>query len=86
MMRGLGVLTLTFPFILTGLILLGLPVAFTLMRVRGENALTYAVIGAGAGALFGKAVIGVATPYGIATSAFYGCTCALFWWWLRPRG
>lgn len=83
--RGLFMLAISFPYILVGLILLGLPTAYVLSRARAENAFTYAFAGAAAGALWGKVAVGVLTTYGIAMSAFYGCVCALFWWWLRPR-
>ena len=77
--------SVSFPYILVGLILLGFPIAYILARVRAENAFTYALAGAGAGILWGKLALGVlTTTYGIA-SALYGCLCARFWWWLRPR-
>jgi hypothetical protein len=74
----------SFPFILTGLLILGLPTAFLLRRLRAEGGLLYAAAGAATGALFG-AVIGFQTTHGFAVSVFYGCFCALSWWWLRPR-
>lgn len=83
--RGVAMLAITFPYILLGLIVLGLPTAYALKRVRAENVFTYALAGAGTGALWGKLAAGALTTYGLATSAFYGCVCALFWWWLRPR-
>jgi hypothetical protein len=83
--RGVFLLAFSFPYILFGLVLLGLPIAYALMRARVENVLTYALTGGGAGALWGKVALGAVTTYGIAISAFYGCFCALFWWWLRPR-
>ena len=83
--RGAFLLAFSFPYILVGLILLGLPIAYALMRARAENVVAYALAGAATGALWGKIAIGAVTTYGLATSAFYGCVCALLWWWLRPR-
>jgi hypothetical protein len=82
--RGLFRLTMTIPFILVGLILLGLPTAYALARKRAESAFAYALVGTGAGALLGKVAFGFLTTHGYAICAFYGCVCAVFWWWLRP--
>lgn len=83
--RGVFMLAVSFPYIFVGLILLGLPSAYALMRARAENFITYGLAGTASGALWGKVTFGVLTKYGIAISAVYGCTCALFWWALRPR-
>jgi hypothetical protein len=76
--------TLTFPFILAGLVIVGLPVAYLLRRIRAESGVVYAAAGAVSGLLVGAA-IGFQTTYGFLVSAFYGCSCALFWWWARPK-
>jgi hypothetical protein len=83
--RGVFMVLVTFPFILAALILLGLPTAYVLRRLRAENAFTYALAGAMAGALWASTVFGPITTLGVGTCAFYGLTCALAWWWLRPR-
>ena len=83
--RAIWAIVFSFPFILAGLLLLGLPVAFLLRRARAENSLTYAVTGAAGGCLWSTLIGFDATNYGIALAAFYGCACALFWWWLRPK-
>ncbi|HET9428293.1 MAG TPA: hypothetical protein VFO69_08035 [Allosphingosinicella sp.] len=75
---------LTFPFILVGLIVLGLPAAYLLRRGKLESALSYAAAGGLGGAIWGG-ILGFQTTYGSAVSAFYGVTCALFWWVLRSR-
>ena len=83
--RGVFMVAVSFPYVLVGLILLGLPTAYLLSKARAENVFTYALAGAATGALWGKVALGALTPYGIAILAVYGCVCALFWWWLRPR-
>lgn len=83
--RGVFMLAVSFPYILVGLILLGLPTASILLKTRAENVFTYAVAGAGAGALWGKVALGSLASNGIAISAAYGFVCALLWWRLRPR-
>lgn len=82
--RATWLIALTLPFVLVGLLIVGLPTAFVLRRVRLESALIYAAVGAVTGALFGA--IWSQTGYGYAVSAFYGCACALIWWALRPKG
>ena len=84
LVRAVGALAITFPFILVGLLILGLPAAYVLRRLRTETAISYAATGAVAGVLWGY-LIGFQTTYGFGVSAFYGCTCARIWWWLRPR-
>lgn len=83
--RGVGMFALSFPYILLGLILLGLPTAYILSKRRAENVFTYAFAGAVAGTLWGKVALGSLTTAGIAISAAYGCLCALLWWGVRPR-
>jgi hypothetical protein len=83
--RGLFALGISCPYILAGLLLLGLPAAYALNRLRVENALTYGLAGLVTGPLWGWAAIGTQTAYGFVMAAFYGVVCALFWWWLRPR-
>ena len=82
--RAIGMIGLSLPFILMGLLVLGLPAAYLLRRARFESALSYAAAGATTGTVWG-AVLGFQTTYGFVVSAFYGCSCALFWWMLRPR-
>lgn len=83
--RGVFMLVFSFPYVLVGFVLLGLPAAYALERMRAGNAFAYALAGAVTGALWGVVAVGVLTTYGVAVSAFYGCLCALFWWRLRPR-
>ena len=83
--RGAFMLAISFPYILVGLALLGLPAAYALRRVRAESALVYAITGTITGALWGLIVLEHASTYGSVLSALYGCLCALFWWGLRPR-
>lgn len=82
--RALFLAGMSIPFILAGLILLGLPAAYALRRTRAESAISYAVVGFILGALYGF-VMGALTTNGYVVCGFYGCVCALFWWWLRPR-
>jgi hypothetical protein len=82
--RAVGAFALMFPFTLLGLLVLGLPTAYLLRRARAESALSYAAVGCVTGLIWG-AILGVQTNYGHAVTAFYGCSCALFWWILRPR-
>ena len=82
--RAIGSVGLTLPFIFVGLLVLGLPAAYLLRRGRLESALSYAAAGTTTGTLWGY-VLGFQTTYGYVVSAFYGCSCALFWWMLRPR-
>jgi hypothetical protein len=82
--RGVFLFAVSFPYILIGLIVLGLPTAYALGRFQVESVLTYGVAGLFTGALWGVMVLG-SHSYGIANAASYGCVCALFWWWLRPR-
>ncbi|HEX6661284.1 MAG TPA: hypothetical protein VF067_05395 [Sphingomicrobium sp.] len=84
--RGVFALGLSFPYILVGLLLLGLPIAYALHRLRAESALTYSIAGLVTGSLWGWIALGSQTAYGLLITAFYGIVCALFWWWLRPRG
>jgi O-antigen/teichoic acid export membrane protein len=83
--RAMWAVVFSFPFILLGLLLLGLPAAYLLHRGRVESALSYGVAGAAMGAIFGAFWGFHASAYGYAVSAFYGCSCALFWWMLRPK-
>lgn len=84
LLRAIWLFVFSLPFILVGLLLLGLPTAYLLHRARAESALSYGVAGAAMGALFGG-FWGFHTLYGYAVSVFYGCSCALFWWMLRPK-
>jgi len=83
--RAMFTLGIAVPYILAGLIVLGLPAAYALRRMRAESALNYAAAGLVTGALWGFTTLS-SNSYGIALAAFYGGVCALFWWWLRPRG
>jgi hypothetical protein len=82
--RAIWLAAFSFPFILVGLLLLGLPIAYLLHRWRVESAPFYALLGMASGGVWGS-LIGFQTNYGFAVSAFYGCSCALFWWRLRPK-
>ena len=82
--RAVEAVALTFPFVLAGLLVFGLPAAYLLRIGRLESAISYAAAGAVTGATWG-ATFDVVWPFGYAAFAFYGCTCALFWWLLRPR-
>jgi hypothetical protein len=84
--RGVFVLVVSFPFIITALILLGLPITYALGRFKAESAFVYALAGAASGAAWGALVFGSLTTYGQVACALQGVVCALVWWWLRPRG
>jgi hypothetical protein len=79
--RAAWVIAWSSPFILAGLVILGLPTAYLLHRARVENALSYGIAGLLTGTLWGYVIV-----YDFGLSGFYGCVCALFWWLLRPRG
>ena len=83
--RGAFSVVLTAPFILSGLIVLGFPTAFALHRLTAESSLTYGLAGAACGALWGLILFPWSSSTFPILCAFYGCTCALFWWWLRPK-
>ena len=84
--RGVFLAVFSFPYILVGLLLLGLPCAYLLHRMRAESALTYALAGLVTGALWGAVALPNSSPLGFVLCGLYGCVCALFWWWIRPRG
>lgn len=76
---------LTIPFILTGLILLGLPTSYLLKRLKLENWLSYALVGAALGVGFLYALLSSLTPFGIRAAAVYGGLCAIVWFALRRK-
>jgi hypothetical protein len=76
---------LTIPFILTGLILLGLPTSYLLKRLKLESWLSYALVGAALGVGCVYALLSYLTPFGIAAGAGYGCPCAIVWFALRRK-
>lgn len=76
---------LTIPFILTGLILLGLPTSYLLKRLKLENWLSYAFVGATLGVGFLYALLSYLTPFGIGSAAVYGCLCATVWFAFRRK-
>lgn len=51
--RATWLIAFSFPFILAGLLIIGLPTAFVLRRARLGSALSYAAVGAVTGALWG---------------------------------
>ena len=69
----------TIPFILTGLILLGLPTSYLLKRLKLENWLCYALVGAVLGVGFLYALLSHPTSFGTGAAAVYGCLCAFVW-------
>ena len=73
------------PFILAGLIVLGLPTAYLLRRLNAENGMVYAATGVLTGELWGLAILELGTPEGAIMSGLLGGACALFWWWLRHK-
>ena len=75
---------LTGPFILFGLIVLGLPVSFVLWRLRIESTFSYILAGALAGVAFGFVVLRIpAEAGGAALVASYGAMAAVCWRWSR---
>lgn len=84
-LRGAAALVIASPFILAGLIILGLPLSFLLKRLRVENSVSYAVTGALSGIAFGVALTRAHHVEMFAMAAFYGMACALFWWWFKPK-
>ena len=87
--RAVFVMVLTFPFILGGLLVLGIPAALCLWRFRVQNILTYALAGVVTGILWGVTVVAMFRPtFGITphiVDATFGSVSMLFWWGLRPR-
>lgn len=82
--RGVFALAFSFPYILVGLVLLGLPADYALRRLRLDGPFPFAVTGAATGVIWGLILLPYVTAYGYFNTAFYGCVCALFWWLLRP--
>lgn len=73
----------TAPFVLVGLIALGIPTSLALRRAHLENSVSYTLTGALAGTAFGAAVTGLYHAQAITAFAIYGVASALCWWWLR---
>jgi hypothetical protein len=82
--RGAFLIVWTSPFILVGLIVLGLPTSYLLKRFKVEHSVSYALTGAIAGIAYGVPVDHHAAW--LALVALFGAGSALFWWWFRPRG
>jgi len=83
--RAFVLAAISIPFIFVGLIILGLPAAYLLRRVQAESATSYGIMGFILGALYGF-IAGPVTPLGYVVCGLYGGTCALLWWWRRPKG
>ena len=81
---GMFLLAVSIPFIFGGLVVLGLPAIYALARWKAESARNYALVGAATGVIWG-AIIAPKVIAFFVISALCGCSCALFWWWLRPR-
>ncbi len=83
--RAIFYCVVTIPFILTGLILLGLPTSYLLKRLKLESWLSYALVGAALGAGVPYALLSYLTPVGIGGAAVYGCLCAIVWFAMRRK-
>jgi hypothetical protein len=87
--RGLFVIVMTFPFILGGLVVLGIPTTWLLRRFHVANAFTFGLTGAVTGVLWGATVVALAVPtFGITAhvlNATFGVMSMLFWWWVSPK-
>jgi hypothetical protein len=84
--RGAFVVAFTIPFILVGLIALGLPITLMLKRLGHEGFLLHAVAGVIAGWAYGLTLLyqGYAMPMQV-MFAFFGAACGLLWRWTEPR-
>ena len=81
--RALFAFTLTSPFILVGLLLIGLPTDYALRRFQFYNAFAFGFSGAAAGLACG-AILVDGLSESLVIFAGYGCVSALAWWALRP--
>lgn len=88
--RAVFVIVLTFPFILSGILILGIPAALVLRRLQIQNFLTFAIAGAVTGIVWGQTVVALVRPtFGITpyiVDAIFGATSMMLFWWIRPRG
>ena len=83
--RGAFVIVWTCPFILVGLIVLGLPASYLLKRLNLENSALYLLAGAISGIAYGVLLFQLHHTEWLVTAASFGAGAALFWWWFRPR-
>jgi hypothetical protein len=83
--RGLFLVVVTLPFILAGLVLLGLPTTYILRRFGAESAWNYALAGTTIGASCSLLFSSSPSLEQIALTAVYGVVCALCWSALRPK-
>lgn len=81
--RPAFVIVWTSPFILVGLIILGLPISYLLKRFNIENSASYLVIGAISGIAYGVLLFQLHHTEWPVTVASFGAGSALFWWWFR---
>jgi hypothetical protein len=81
--RGAFVIVWTSPFILVGLIILGLPISYLLKRFNFENSASYLVVGAISGIAYGVLLFQLHHTEWLVTAALFGAGSALFWWWFK---
>jgi hypothetical protein len=82
--RWVFVFVVSIPFILSGLLFLGLPASYALRRLGAESAPNYALAGLVTGAVWGLAVTDRDVS-DVGTTAFFGAVCLLLWWLFRPN-
>lgn len=82
--RWAFVFVVSIPFILSGLILLGLPASYVLRRFNAETGPNYAFAGFLGGAIWGL-IVTDRDARDIVLAAFFGATCLLLWWLLNPK-
>lgn len=73
-----------FPFVFAGLLVVGVPVAYTLRRLRLESGIGYALAGTAAGGLIGIA-LATGLPRTQILCVAYGCVSAVSLWMLLLR-
>ena len=99
--RWLGTVAITLPFIVLGLATIGLATTRILSALRAENLVLYSVVGCIGGAVllplltvpwtwFDGVPSGVLPEYGLpatmlAVTSLYGLTCAALWWLIVRR-
>jgi hypothetical protein len=87
--RAIFVILLTVPFILGGLLILGIPAAWVLRRLHTQNIVTFAIAGAVTGIVWGQAVVALVRPtFGMTpyiVDAVFGATSMMLWWWMSPK-
>ena len=82
--RWAFVFVVSVPFILSGLLFLGLPASYALRRFSAETSLNYALAGLVTGAIWGL-IVTDRDATDVVLTGLLGAVCLLFWWLLRPK-